>query len=96
MGTFVSGSATASNILFTEFQAATARSLDLPLHLMAAAQGVGAAIGNAVAPHNIIAGTATVGLTGRDDKVLRQTLAPALAYALCAGAVLAVLVAWAA
>ena len=94
LGTFVSGSATASNILFTEFQAATARSLDLPLLMMAAAQGVGAAIGNAIAPHNIIAGTATVGLTGRDGEVLRHTLVPVLAYALCAGAVLAVLVAW--
>ncbi|MGY6550178.1 MAG: L-lactate permease [Roseinatronobacter sp.] len=87
LGTFVSGSATASNILFTEFQAATARRLDLPLLPMAAAQGVGAAIGNAIAPHNIIAGTATVGLSGRDGDVLRRTLAPALAYALCAGAI---------
>jgi len=94
LGTFVSGSATASNILFTEFQAATARSLDLPLLMMAAAQGVGAAIGNAIAPHNIIAGMATVGLTGRDGEVLGHTLVPVLAYALCAGAILAMLVAW--
>ncbi len=93
LGTFVSGSATASNILFTEFQAATARSLDLPPILMAAAQGVGAAIGNAIAPHNIIAGTATVGLSGREGEVLRQTLVPVLAYALCAGVILALLVA---
>lgn len=91
LGTFVSGSATASNILFSEFQAATARSLDLPLMLMAAAQGVGAAIGNAIAPHNIIAGTAMVGLTGRDGEVLRHTLVPVLAYALCAGGILAML-----
>ncbi len=94
LGTFVSGSATASNILFTEFQAATARSLDLPLILMVAGQGVGAAIGNAIAPHNIIAGTATVGLTGRDGEVLRHTLAPVLVYALSAGAILVVLVTW--
>jgi lactate permease len=92
LGTFVSGSATASNILFTEFQAATARNLELPLLLMIAAQGVGAAIGNAIAPHNIIAGTATVGLTGRDGEVLRQTLLPVLAYALCAGGIVSLLV----
>ncbi len=92
LGTFVSGSATASNILFTEFQAATARALDLPLVLMAAAQGVGAAIGNAIAPHNIIAGTATVGLSGRDGEVLRHTLMPVLGYALCAGGIVALLV----
>lgn len=93
LGTFVSGSATASNILFSEFQAATARTLDLSMVLMVAAQGVGAAIGNAIAPHNIIAGTATVGLTGRDGQVLTQTLVPVLAYGLGTGAIVALLVA---
>ncbi|TVR06564.1 MAG: L-lactate permease [Salinarimonadaceae bacterium] len=87
LGTFVSGSATASNILFTDFQAATARALDLPVALMAAAQGVGAAIGNAVAPHNIIAGAATVGLAGRDGEVLARTLGAVLAYAAGVGGV---------
>lgn len=85
LGTFVSGSATASNILFTDLQAATARALDLPVVLMAAAQGVGAAIGNAIAPHNIIAGAATVGLSGRDGEVLARTLIPVLTYAASAG-----------
>ena len=85
LGTFVSGSATASNVLFTDFQAATARALDLPVVLMAAAQGVGAAIGNAIAPHNIIAGAATVGLSGRDGEVLARTLIPVLTYAASTG-----------
>mgnify|MGYP002623328740 CR=1 FL=1 len=85
LGAFVSGSATASNILFTDFQAATARALDLPVTLMAAAQGVGAAIGNAIAPHNIIAGAATVGLAGRDGEVLARTLGEVFAYARIAG-----------
>lgn len=91
LGTFVSGSATASNILFTEFQAATARALDLSLLPMTAAQGVGAAIGNAIAPHNIIAGTATVGLTGRDGEVLARTLPPVLVYTASAGVIVAAL-----
>ncbi|MCC5984482.1 MAG: L-lactate permease [Rhodobacteraceae bacterium] len=81
LGTFVTGSATASNILFTDFQAASARALDLPVLPMAAAQGAGAAIGNAIAPHNIIAGAATVGLQGRDGEVLARTLLPVLGYA---------------
>ncbi|MCC6000409.1 MAG: L-lactate permease [Pararhodobacter sp.] len=87
LGTFVSGSATASNILFTDFQAATGRALDLSVVLMAAAQGAGAAIGNAIAPHNIIAGAATVGLSGRDGEVLARTLFPVLAYAAMLGLV---------
>nr|MDQ2695698.1 L-lactate permease [Pseudomonadota bacterium] len=39
LGTFVTGSATASNILFTDFQQATAQNLHLPVLAIAAAQG---------------------------------------------------------
>jgi lactate permease len=53
---------------------------------MAAAQGAGSAIGNVVAPHNIIAGAATVGLVGREGAVLSRTLAPGLIYAAALGA----------
>jgi lactate permease len=92
LGTFVTGSATASNILLADFQAATAEALGLPLLLMLAAQGLGAAIGNAVCPHNVVAGAATVGLGGRETgAILRRTLGPALLYlALAGGALLGV------
>lgn len=81
LGTFVTGSATASNILFTDFQVATAESLGLPVPAMAGAQGAGAAIGNIVCPHNIVAASATVGLSGGEGDVLRRTALIALAYA---------------
>jgi lactate permease len=86
LGSFVTGSATASNILFTDFQVSAARTLGLPDAPMTAAQGVGAAIGNIVAPHNIIAGSATVGLVGREGDILRRTALPCLLYVLAAGA----------
>lgn len=87
LGTFVTGSATASNILLTEFQRATAETLGLSVPLMLAGQGVGAAIGNIICPHNIVAGAATVGLVGRQaSEVLRATLPAALLYAALAGA----------
>jgi lactate permease len=86
LGSFITGSATASNILFTDFQISAARTLGLPEAAMTAAQGVGAAVGNIVAPHNIIAGSATVGLTGREGDILRRTAAACLLYALAAGA----------
>ncbi|MEL6518479.1 MAG: L-lactate permease, partial [Pseudomonadota bacterium] len=73
LGTFITGSATTSNILFTEFQIIAATTLSLPPLALAAAQGFGSAIGNIVAPHNIIAGSATVGLVGREGAVLRHT-----------------------
>ena len=85
-GTFVTGSATASNILFTELQTATAAALSLPAASLAAAQGFGAAIGNVIAPHNIIAGSATVGLVNREGDILRQTLAVAALYTALGGA----------
>ncbi len=80
LGTFITGSATASNILFTDLHVSTAQSLSLPATLMVAAQGFGAAIGNIVAPHNIIAGSATVGLAGREGEILERTLLPCLLY----------------
>jgi lactate permease len=89
LGSFVTGSATASNILFTSLQAQTAQALGLPLALMLAAQGFGAAIGNVVCPHNIVAGAATVGLAGREAAILRHTLWPCAAYLLAGGALLA-------
>lgn len=90
LGTFVTGSATASNILFSEFQDATARRLGLPPVPLLGAQGFGAAVGNIVCPHNLVAASATVELVGREGAVLRRTLGIALGYALLGG----VLAAW--
>jgi len=88
LGTFVTGSATASNILFTEFQTGVAASLSLPPVAMAAAQSFGSAIGNVIAPHNIIAGSATVGLVGKEGEVLAKTLWLCAAAALAGGALI--------
>jgi len=85
LGTFITGSATASNILFTDFQLSAADSLGLSPLPMTAAQGVGSALGNIIAPHNIIAGSATVGLVGREGDILRKTALAGLLYVLAAG-----------
>lgn len=92
LGTFVTGSATSSNILFSEFQKATAVKLALPVAALEGAQNFGAAAGNMICPHNIIAGGATVGLAGREGEVLRATAVACLAYASAGGLVLALLV----
>ena len=86
LGTFVTGSATTSNILFTEFQVATAQRLDMPVLPLLGAQGFGAAVGNIICPHNIVAASATVDLTGSEGEVLRRTLLPVIIYALMGGA----------
>jgi lactate permease len=92
LGTFVAGSATASNILFTDLQQETALNLDLPPTAMAGAQNFGAAVGNMICPHNVIAAGATVGLARQEGEILRRTLPVALAYVAAGGALALVLV----
>jgi lactate permease len=89
LGSFVTGSATASNVLFSSLQVQTAQALGLSTAWMAAGQGVGAGIGNIVCPHNVVAGAATVGLAGREAEILRRTLWPCLTVLLLAGVLLA-------
>lgn len=91
LGTFVTGSATASNILFTEFQQASAERAGFSALALLGAQGVGAAIGNLIAPHNIIAASGVVGLSGKEGEVLRRTLGVTLVYTSLCG-ILALLV----
>jgi lactate permease len=92
LGTFVTGSATASNILFSDFQEATAIALGLPVATLQGGQNFGAAVGNMVCPHNIIAGGATVGLAGREGEVMRATALACLIYTAAGGLMLARLV----
>ncbi len=85
LGTFITGSATASNILFTDFQAVTARTLGAPVLPLLGAQGFGAAAGNMIAPHNVIAAAAVVGETGNEGATLRTTLWVATGYLVAGG-----------
>jgi lactate permease len=87
LGTFVTGSATASNALFSDLQIVTATRVDDPVAVTLGAQGLGAALGNAIAPHNLIAAAAVVGLGGRESEILRRTLPVALPLVAAAGAV---------
>lgn len=89
LGTFITGSATTSNILFTELQLSAAAALNLPPVTMVAAQGFGSAAGNIIAPHNIIAGAATVGLVGREGEVLGRVMLICVAYTLLGGLLIA-------
>lgn len=94
LGSFVTGSGTASNIIFADFQVAAADAVALPDWLALAGQSLGSAIGNIMAPHNIVAGTATVGLVGQEGRALARTAPICLAYAL-AGGVIVLVVGWA-
>jgi len=92
LGTFVTGSATASNALFSDLQIVTATRIGDPVPATLGAQGVGAALGNAIAPHNLIAAAAIVGLGGRESEILRRTLPIALPLVAAAGVVALVII----
>jgi lactate permease len=85
LGAFMTGSATASNVLFADFQVATATQIGLPVASVLGVGGVGAAIGNAIAPHNLIAAAAVVGLAGHESEILRRTFPVVLPAVLILG-----------
>ena len=78
LGSFITGSNTASNILFGVFQRDTALVLGISPYIVSALQTVGGAIGNIHCPLNVVLATSTVGITGQEGKVIAQTLVAGL------------------
>ena len=85
LGAFIAGSNTVSNMMFSQFQYEAAMSLHISPSLIIAAQAVGAAAGNMIAVHNVVAASATVGLLGMEGATLRRTILPTIYYVLFCG-----------
>ena len=85
LGAFIAGSNTVSNLMLAQFQFDTAHLIGVSGAMLVAAQAVGAAAGNMIAIHNVVAASATVGLLGREGAVLRMTIIPTLYYLVMAG-----------
>lgn len=86
LGAFITGSNTASNILFAPLQSETAAALGLSEPTVLGAQMTGGAFGNAISPSNVVLGTGTAGIVGREGDVLRITLPWVLLMILLVGA----------
>jgi L-lactate transport len=82
---FLSGSDTASNVLFGNLQVAAAHQLHLSPVLMAATNSSGAVAGKMISPQNIAVGVTTVGLITQEGKVLRSTFWHSLVFATLVG-----------
>ena len=80
LGAFIAGSNTVSNLMFAAFQHGVASSLAISSAMIVALQAVGAAAGNMIAIHNVVAASATVGLLGKEGSTLRKTILPTLYY----------------
>jgi len=85
LGAFIAGSNTVSNLMFSLFQYSIAQKLMISGSFIVALQAVGAAAGNMIAIHNVVAAGATVGLLGKEGITLRKTILPTIYYLLMVG-----------
>ena len=85
LGAFIAGSNTVSNLMFSAFQFGVAERLAMSTVTIVALQAVGAAAGNMIAIHNVVAASATVGLLGQEGSTLRRTIIPTVYYLLVVG-----------
>ncbi|MGR5178489.1 L-lactate permease [Vibrio parahaemolyticus] len=85
LGAFIAGSNTVSNMMFSQFQFEVAQTLTISTTAIIALQAVGAAAGNMIAIHNVVAASATVGLLGREGLTLRKTIIPTFYYLVVTG-----------
>lgn len=90
LGSFMSGSNTVSNILFSSLQFETAGILDMPRVFIVALQVVGGGIGNMVCVNNVVAVCATVGVVGIEGKIIKRNAIPAFIYAMAVATIVAV------
>lgn len=84
-GSFMAGSNTVSNMLFTLFQYSIADKIGLSHIIIVSLQNVGGALGNMICVHNIIAACATVGLIGVEGLIIKRNLIPMTFAALISG-----------
>lgn len=87
LGSFLSGSATFSNMMFSLFQLSVAQQVGLPVVVIMALQLLGANSGNMICVLNVVAAASVVGLHGQEGKIIRFTFGPMLYYSLSAGLV---------
>ena len=85
LGAFIAGSNTISNLMFSLFQYSVAENLVISGIIVVSLQAVGAAAGNMIAIHNVVAASATVGVLGKEGNILRKTIIPTLYYVLVTG-----------
>jgi lactate permease len=88
LGAFITSSNLASNILFAEFQQTTSEVLTLYEPSILAAQTAGGAMGNTLAPGNVLLGTTTAGILGKEGQLLAMIIPLTLSIAGVIGLIL--------
>ncbi|WP_051556720.1 L-lactate permease [Alkalihalobacterium bogoriense] len=85
LGSFISGSATFSNMMFSLFQFSVADQTGLNPTMVVSLQVLGSNAGNMICVLNVVAAASVVGLLGKEGAIIRLTLLPMLYYALFSG-----------
>ncbi|WP_251566837.1 L-lactate permease [Erythrobacter sp. 3-20A1M] len=88
LGSFLSGSATFSNMTFALLQTQAAEQVGMPTVLVLAGQMLGANAGNMVSVLNVVAAAAVVSLIREEGRIIRFTFLPMLIYALASGTII--------
>jgi lactate permease len=84
-GSFITGSATISNIMFGNLLNIASLEMNLNVNKVLALELVGAAAGNMIALADILAAETVVGLKHQERKVLKGVIIPCIVYVLIAG-----------
>ncbi|WP_318246953.1 L-lactate permease [Halobacillus litoralis] len=85
LGSFISGSATFSNMMFSLFQFSVADQIQVAQQQVTALQVLGSNAGNMVCILNVVAAASVVNLVGEEGTIIRLTMIPMLLYVLMAG-----------
>ena len=85
VGSFVAGSVTVSNMMFSLFQFGVASQTGISTAVILGLQCVGASAGNILCVSNIVMAEATVGLAGCEGILIRKVLMPTVYYVVFAG-----------
>jgi lactate permease len=85
LGSFISGSATFSNMMFSLFQFSVADQISAAPDVILALQVLGANAGNMVCVLNVVAAASVVGLSGKEGQIISITLIPMILYVLLGG-----------
>lgn len=88
LGSFLSGSATVSNLIFSGLSYDIAVSSNLSAVHLLSVQTIGASVGNMIALHNIVAALAIAGLSeSQAHEVIKANALPALILLICIGSI---------
>jgi lactate permease len=91
LGSFFSGSTTISNLTFGGIQASIAADIGMDPGILLALQCAGAAMGNMVCIHNIVAVCAVLTLANVEGEILKEAFLPMILYGITLAVVAALI-----